>query len=103
MAHAALPPGTRVALETGTLAFFVSDELGRGGFTPVVIDAHEVGLKAARPRQKSDRRDAFELCDGLRREIYRTQVYVPSPALRRLRELLSQPAAALCAATDRAV
>jgi transposase len=72
--------GTPVALETGTLAFFVSDELTGAGLAPQVIDAHEVRLKATRPRQKSDRRDAFELCEGLRREAYRTRVYVPPRA-----------------------
>lgn len=90
--HAAhrLPPGTPVALETGTLAFFVADEVARLGLRPVVVDAHEVRLKAQRPRQKSDRRDAFEICEGLRRDSYRTLVHVPAPALRRLRELLAQ-------------
>jgi transposase len=86
----ALPAGTRVGLETGTLAFFVSDALAAAGLTPLVIDAHEVRVKAHRPRQKSDRRDAFELCDGVRRDLYRTRVYVPSPALRLVRELLAR-------------
>jgi transposase len=86
----ALPSGTPVALETGTLAFFVSDELTAAGLAPQVIDAHEVRIKATRPRQKSDRRDAFELCEGLRREAYRTRVYVPPRALRCIRELLSR-------------
>jgi transposase len=85
-----VPPGTRVALETGTLAFFVADELERLQLAPVVIDAHEVRAKAQRPRQKSDRRDAFELCDGLRRDIYRTLVHVPTAATRRLRGLLAR-------------
>jgi transposase len=58
--------GTAVALETGTLAFYVTRELMRLELTPVVIDAYEVRLKAHRPTQKSDRRDAFELCEGLR-------------------------------------
>ena len=34
-------------------------------------------MKAHRPRQKSDRRDAFELCEGLRRGLYRAIVHVP--------------------------
>jgi transposase len=86
----ALPAGTRVGLETGTLAFFVSDALARAELTPIVVDAHEVRLKAHRPRQKSDRRDAFEVCDGVRRDQYRSRVYVPSPALRLVRELLAR-------------
>src|SRR5437870_7924285 len=55
---------TPVALETGTVAFYAARELARVGLRPVVIDAHEVRVKAHRPRQKSDRRDAFELCEG---------------------------------------
>ncbi len=62
----ALPPGTPVALETGTVAFCVARALTAVGLVPSVIDAHEVRLTAYRPRQKSDRRDAHELCDGLR-------------------------------------
>jgi hypothetical protein len=61
-----LPPATPVALETGTVAFFVARQLVAIGLAPPVVDAHEVRLKAHRPTQKSDRRDAFELCEGLR-------------------------------------
>src|SRR5690242_12048169 len=68
-AHA-LPPGTPVALETGTSAFFVARELARLDFKPMVIDAHEVRRKAHRPLQKSDGRDALELCEGLSRGYY---------------------------------
>lgn len=82
--------GTPVALETGTVAFYVARELQALDLAPVVIDAHEVRLKAHRPMHKSDRRDAFELCDGLRRDIYRTRVHVPSLAIGELRETLSR-------------
>jgi transposase len=85
-----LPAGTPVALETGTVAFFVPRELTALGCTPSVIDAREVRLKAHRPTQKSDRRDAFELCDGMRRGIYRAVVHVPPPAVTRVRETLSR-------------
>ena len=85
-----LPAGTPVALETGTVAFFVARELTGLGCEPVVVDAREVRLKAHRPTQKSDRRDAFELCDGLRRGIYRAIVHVPPRPVARLRELLSR-------------
>lgn len=85
-----LPPGTRVALETGAVAFFAARELARRGLTPVVVDAHEVRLKAHRPLQKSDRRDAFELCEGLRRDTYRAIVHVPPAAVLRLREILAR-------------
>ena len=62
---------TPVALETGTSAFFVARQLSALGLAPVVVDAHEVRIKAHRPTQKSDRRDARELGEGLRRGIYR--------------------------------
>jgi len=85
-----LPPNTPVALETGTVAFFVARQLAAIGLAPQVIDAHEVRLKAHRPTQKSDRRDAFELCEGLRRGIYRAIVHVPRAAVLRLRETLAR-------------
>lgn len=85
-----LPAGTRVALESGTVAFFVARQLAALGLDPVVIDAHEVRAKAVRPNQKSDRRDALELCEGLRRGIYRSIVHVPPEAIERLRETLGR-------------
>jgi transposase len=85
-----LPAGTPVALETGTVAFFVARELSGLGCEPIVLDAREVRLKAHRPTQKSDRRDAFELCDGRRRGIYRAIVHVPPRPVARLRELLGR-------------
>jgi transposase len=85
-----LPAGTPVALETGTVAFFVARELMALGCAPLVVDAREVRLKAHRPTQKSDRRDAFELCDGLRRGIYRAIVHVPPRPVARLRETLAR-------------
>lgn len=86
----ALAAETPVALETGTVAFYAARELARVGLRPVVIDAHEVRVKAHRPRQKSDRRDAFELCEGLRREQYRSIVHVPPARIGALRETLSR-------------
>jgi transposase len=85
-----LARGTQVALETGTVAFFVARQLGRLGLDPIVVDAHEVRLKAHRPNQKSDRRDAFELCEGVRRGIYRSIVHVPGQEVSRLRDTLSR-------------
>lgn len=85
-----LPAGTQVALESGTVAFFVADRLNELGLRPVVIDAREVRVKASRPLQKSDRRDARELCEGLRRGIYRSIVSVPPPGIRLLREALGR-------------
>lgn len=89
-ARYALSPGTPVALETGTTAFFVARQLSAVGMAPVVIDAHEVRLKAHRPTQKSDRRDARELCEGVRRDIDRVIVHVPSAAVARGRDTLSR-------------
>ena len=86
----ALAPQTPVALETGTSAFFVARQLSALGLAPVVVDAHEVRVKAHRPTQKSDRRDARELCEGLRRGIYRVIVHVPSAQVARLRDTLSR-------------
>lgn len=83
-----LPAGTRVALESGTMAFFLARQLTQLGLEPVVIDAHEVRSKALRPNQKSDRRDALELCEGLRRGSYRSVVHVPPEAIEQLRETL---------------
>jgi transposase len=55
-----------------------------------VIDAHEVRRKAHRPEQKSDTRDAQELCEGVRRGFYRSVVHVPSPEIEELRTALSR-------------
>jgi transposase len=85
-----LPAGTPVALETGTVAFFVARQLTALELAPVVIDAHEVRLKAYQPQHKSDRRDAEELCEGLRRGSYRKIVHVPPAVIAELREMLSR-------------
>ena len=85
-----LAPGTSVALESGTMAFFVARLLARLGLDPRVVDAHEVRSKALRPNQKSDRRDALELCEGLRRGSYRSIVHVPPEPIERLRETLGR-------------
>jgi transposase len=85
-----VPSGTSVALESGTVAFFVARQLRALGLTPVVVDAHEVRLKAQRPRQKSDRRDAHELCEGLRRGVYRSIIHIPPLPISALRETLSR-------------
>lgn len=85
-----LAPGTRVALETGTMANYVARQLQDLKLEPVVVDAHEVRLKAYRPQQKSDRRDAFEICEGLRRDQYRAIVHIPPVPIQTLRETLSR-------------
>jgi len=84
------PQGTPAALEAGGQCFLVAQYLTELGWAPVIIDAGEVRAKARSSRQKSDHRDAYELCDGLRRGIFTKVVYVPSAEIQRLRELLSR-------------
>ncbi len=81
---------TPVALESGTVAFFAARALREVGLSPMVVDAREVRMKAHRPRQKSDTRDAGELCEGLRRGIYQAIVHVPSDEIEQLRNTLSR-------------
>ncbi len=85
-----LPDGTRVGLETGTVAFYVARLLARIGLAPLVIEAREVRLLARRANQKSDRRDAYEICDGVRRGRYQSVVHVPPEAITQLRETLGR-------------
>ena len=85
-----IPEETGVAIETGTTAFFVARILSRLGYRPLVVDASEVRLKAFRPNQKSDRRDAIELCEGLRSGMYRSIVHIPSIEIQELRDALSR-------------
>ncbi|MBN1961433.1 MAG: transposase [Deltaproteobacteria bacterium] len=84
-----LSAGTRVGLETGTTTIFVARELAKAGLVPVVIDAREVRRKARRMRQKDDARDAFEICDGLRRDVYVSTVIMPEGDIQRIRDLLT--------------
>jgi len=72
------------------VAFFAARKLAEVGLTPIVVDAHEVRIKAHRPTQKSDRRDALELCEGIRRNSYRSIVHVPPVEVSRLRDTLSR-------------
>ena len=85
-----LRASTPVALESGTMAFFAARKLSEVGLSPVVVDAREVRVKAHRPRQKSDTRDAVELCEGNRRGIYRAIVHVPPGEVEHLRNTLSR-------------
>jgi len=86
----ALPEGTTVGLESGTMAFYVARMLHHMGLSPLVVDAYEVRRKAHRPNQKSDRRDAREICDGVRQGSYRSIVHVPPEAITELRETLGR-------------
>jgi transposase len=85
-----VPGATRIGLESGAQSYWVSHVLSAAEMRPVVIDAHEVRAKARRIGQKGDRRDSFEVCDGLRRDIYTSIVWTPPAPVQRLREVLSQ-------------
>lgn len=85
-----IPSGTRVALETGTQCHWAAEVLFQLGMEPVVVDAGEVRQKARRRGQKSDKRDAFEICDGLRRDQWTKIVWLPPTQIRKLREALSR-------------
>ncbi len=82
--------GARVGLETGSQAFWVSGVLSALDLEAQVIDAGEVRAKARRRGQKTDRRDAFEICDGVRRDIFTKIVWTPPAPIRRLRAILSR-------------
>lgn len=84
------PKATRVGLETGTQSWWVSELLLKAAMVPVVIDAAEVRAKTRRRGQKCDRRDAFEICDGLRRDQWQKIVWMPPAEVRQLRAVLSR-------------
>jgi transposase len=78
----------RVALETGTLSWWVVAALREFGVEPVVVDARQFKLVAA-SRKKSDRRDARALADALRCGLAaQCAVTVPSERARRARALM---------------
>jgi transposase len=86
----AAPAATPIALESGTQATWLARLLEARAMAPVVIAAQEVRAKARNPRQKSDRRDAFEICDGLRRNQWVSRVWVPAVAIEQMRAILSR-------------
>lgn len=83
---------TRIAaaLETGTQAKWAARRLAALGVEAAVFEAGEVRRKARRVGAKSDKRDALELCDGLRRGQFVTRVWIPGDDIERLRRLLSR-------------
>lgn len=85
-----LVAGTVVGLECGAQAALVCDAFADLGMIPRVINAAEVRRKARRIGQKTDQRDAFEICDGLRRDVWDSIVYMPPPEIRLLRGILSR-------------
>jgi transposase len=81
----------RVGMESCAMAKFVSQQLQLSGVSDLlVVDAGEVRAKARRKRQKSDYTDAYELCDGIRRDQYVKLVHMPDKFTNELRLLLSQ-------------
>lgn len=85
-----VPAGSPVGLETGTVSFYVARVLNGLGLKPMVIDAREVRAKARRKNQKCDRRDAQDICHGIRTGAYEAIVHVPPEPVLLLRETLSR-------------
>lgn len=85
-----LPAGTLAGLESGTVAFYTARVLAKLGFKPQVIDAREVRNKARRKNQKCDRRDALDICHGIRTGAYESIVHVPPESVLLMRETLSR-------------
>lgn len=83
-------PGTRVGFESGLQSFWLSRVLREAGLQPEILSANEVRAKASRRGQKTDAKDAFEICDGLRRGIFVSSVFVPEPCICELRSMLSR-------------
>jgi hypothetical protein len=54
------------------------------------VPGHEARRRASRPSQNSDRRDALEICDGVRPGFYRAMVHIPTPGINTLRTALSR-------------
>ena len=85
-----IPKGTQIGFESGTQATWLSRLLNSLGMTPLVIDAHEVRKKARRIGQKTDRRDAFEICEGIRKQMYDSIVYIPDEKTQKLKDVLKK-------------
>jgi transposase len=85
-----VPKGTEVGFESGTQAIWMSRVLTGLGMKPIVISAQEVRAKARKKNQKSDYRDAHEICDGIRTGMYRSIVFIPDLQLEKLRRALSR-------------
>lgn len=79
-----------IGMETGLTTPFVARTLNACGLEHVkIINAVEVRAKARRKTQKSDSGDAFEICDGIRRDIYTSIVELPDAQTQKLRDLLA--------------
>lgn len=77
-----------VALETGSMTWWVVDVLREAGIEPIVVDARQFKM-IADSKKKSDRHDARALADGLRGGLAeRIAVNVPREKARRARSLM---------------
>jgi len=94
-----LPAQTPIGLESGTVSFFVARQLAKLDLKPIVVDAREVRAKAHRPNQKCDRRDAFEICEGIRKDLYCSIVHVPPLGISAIRDSLSRRRHFVCQKT----
>lgn len=84
------PPETKVGLETGQQSTWVSRILASLEMKVIVVDAREVRAKARKKKQKTDKRDAFDICEGIRKGYYECIIYVPEPEIERLRRICSR-------------
>jgi transposase len=77
-----------IALETGSMTWWVVDVLRDAGVEPVVVDARQFKM-ISDSKKKSDRHDARALADGLRGGLAeRISVSVPRDKARRARSLM---------------
>jgi len=77
-----------IALETGSMTWWVVDVLRDAGVEPIVVDARQFKM-IADSKKKSDRHDARALADGLRGGLAeRIAVNVPRQKARRARSLM---------------
>jgi transposase len=77
-----------IALETGTMTWWVVDVLREAGVEPVVIDARQFKM-ISDSKKKSDRHDARALAEGIRCGLaQRIAVNVPRKKARRARSLM---------------
>jgi len=82
-------PGSPAALESCGKAYLVSGMVELLGGRPRVFAAEEAAAKARSRRQKTDGRDAQDLCANLRTGALRREVALPPAAMRQLRAALN--------------
>jgi transposase len=75
--------------EVGTMSQFVHDTLTAAGIKILSFNAQQLRLIAS-SRKKTDKRDAYWIAKCLQTGMMPHPVYIPTPAVRRLRSLLAQ-------------